>query len=127
VTIEQRLRDAILDVQGMLAEGLPKDVAVEEAASTYSLGKAVLEERATKALGPLDLVHECVSRQAAAAREQSASKAAIHAYASSGSEQPAWEWLASRLGRPPTYEEHREALSRSMERWLTAHANELRD
>src|SRR3546814_15226218 len=54
MTIEQRIGDAISDLQSLLSEGREIESAIQEIGSEYDLKVEALEDRAIKVLGPLE-------------------------------------------------------------------------
>ncbi|MBX9795468.1 hypothetical protein [Sphingomonas sp.] len=54
--IEERVENALDELEGLLAEGVAADVAIVQAASFYGLKVDVLRVRASKALGDLEAV-----------------------------------------------------------------------
>src|SRR3546814_3658221 len=108
MTIEQRIGDAISDLQSLLSEGREIESAIQEIGSEYDLKVEALEDRAIKVLGPLEDVFPKAKYErfyAAASVEIEECKknrwkhSAANAFDTDGRVLNIAEYLASSLGR----------------------------
>ncbi|MBC3943121.1 hypothetical protein [Sphingomonas albertensis] len=124
MTIERRLADAIADLEERLCEGQAVANALAETAEEYDLKSHILGLRASNVLGDLSLVKDKSDARIAAARRAGALRDAIDAYTDEDADCSMRDWLISRLGRAPSYEELLAAYERSTERWFAKQVRE---
>jgi len=125
-TIEQRVSDAILDLEERLADGIDWRTALRKTAKEYDLRDEVLCVRGEKALGPLHLVKVKADRRAENARTQRELERAIDAHVDEDAPQSMSDWLLRKLGREATADELWFAFDRYAERWVRKHAHKYR-
>ena len=113
-SIEQRLADAISDVEGLINEGKLPDDAVTQASSEYDLRPDVLSARAEKALGNLNRLRDKNEAKAAQTKADYVAKRAIFDFAHSDHDAEWSAWFHARVGRHPTRGETEDMLQRSM-------------
>ena len=125
MSVEARLGEAILDLEGRLVDGMKVEEAIRETAEDHYFKDEAIRVRGTKLLGPLHEVKAKAEDRMAVVREGLAFKAAVGAYTAKDISGPIRDWLISQLGREPSYEELKVAFARSTEAWLTKHMEDF--
>ena len=132
--IEQRLEDALADLEGLLAEGMNLEQALAEASQANGIRAGVLQVRAFKRFGDLNEIKTRSDNSVRAAHRWIDIKTATHEYCEAfyGPEpRPAFEdfdlWMRRRLNIELTPDEWREANALREEQWNAWIFRDLRD
>lgn len=124
-SVEARLGEAILDLEGRLNEGIDVEAAIRETAEDHYFKDEAIRIRGTKLLGPLELVKGKSDRRIAVMREKQAFLAAVDAYTDVDPDCSMRDWLVEQLGREPSQDELKVAFERSTEAWLDKHVKDF--
>lgn len=115
-TIEQRLADAIEELESLLSEGEAPEDAVSLAAASEHLKPEVLQQRAEKALGDLRAVKAKNDARADRIAQEHKAKRAIYEFAEMDKVYADFpRWFSERIGRLPDESEVEEMKHLSME------------
>jgi hypothetical protein len=113
-SVEQRMADALSDLEAMLNDGMSPDKAILAAATEYSFKPEALNFRAQKVLGELHSVRaRNVRRNEMLMREHKA-ETAISRYLTENPDSNFPDWFEAQVGRPATKAEHDEFTKRYM-------------
>jgi hypothetical protein len=127
VSVEARLGEAILDLEGRLVEGMDIASAIRETAEDHYFKDEVIRIRAARLLGPLELVKAKSDQRMAEARGKLAFKAAVDAYNEQDVNCSMRDWLIEQLGHDPSYEELKVAFAQSTGAWLLKHMEDFKN
>lgn len=117
--IEQKVADAIAELEGLLLEGQAPDVAIPLAAATEDLKPDVLQSRAVKALGDLQAVKFRNDAAVATLAQRNKESRAIYEFAEMDKVYADFsQWFLEKTGRIPTNGETKEMERLSMEALL---------
>jgi len=115
ISVEQRLTDALSDLEVMLNDDRPPDEAVAVCAEDYGFKSEVLKLRAQKVLGDLDSVHERSLRKAQILKREHKAERAIDLYLVENPDSNFPEWFEAEVGRAPTKAESDDFTARYMQ------------
>jgi hypothetical protein len=115
MSIEQRISEALSDVEAMLCAGSLPEEAIAACADDYGFKAEVLKLRAQKALGNLGSVRERSLRQAQMLKREHKADKAVDRYLTENPGTNFPEWFEAEVGRPPTTAEHHHFTDRYME------------
>ena len=112
MTIEQRLTDALSDLEASLNEGTPVDDALASCAADYGLKVEVLRGRAEKIFGELSSLRKRNLKKAEILAREHRAETAIERYLAEDPDANFPSWFEAEVGRAPTKIEQDESTSR---------------
>ena len=118
-TIEERVADALAELEALLADGEVPEDAIPAAARMENLKPEVLRVRAERALGDLRTVKAKNDLRTARIAQQQKAKKALYEFADTNKAYTDFpDWFEDRIGRPPTKAEAEEMERLSWESLL---------
>jgi hypothetical protein len=115
MSVEQRMNDALSDLEAMLNEGRLPEEAITACAADYGFKSTVLKLRAQNVFGDLGSVRERSLKQAQVLMREHKAEKAIDRYLTENPDANFPEWFEAEVGRPPTKAERDEFSERYMQ------------
>mgnify|MGYP001063866046 CR=1 FL=1 len=102
MSVEERLRNALADMEAMLNEGQSAEDAVVACAAEYGFKKDALRMRATRFLGDLTSLRARNLERADRLSKEHLAETAIDTFLVEEPESTFPDWFEKRVGRPPS-------------------------